>query len=297
MARNFVQLVDDLAYAKTFYPTSKVTQYINSLASRIYLRIYQNRKEESNRLAKFWMQDVPLTIARHHRIILFSAFLFILFYVVGFFSAGHDEGFIRDVLGNGYVDQTEKNIQEGNPFGIYQSGSSFFMWLGIMINNVVFSMISFVKGIFLGIMSVFALVQTAIEVGVFHYMFFAKGYGFQFVMAVMLHGLLELTAIVITCAAGVIMGTSYLFPGTIRRIDAFKAGVKDGVKIVIGIVPVFAVAAFFEGYVTRHYKMHILLNTLLLLASAGFIIWYFIIYPLSLKSKLKNEAADALTDA
>jgi uncharacterized membrane protein SpoIIM required for sporulation len=297
MARNFVQLVDDLAYAKTFYPTSKVTQYINSLASRIYLRIYQNRKEESNRLAKFWMQDVPLTIARHHRIILFSAFLFILFYVVGFFSAGHDEGFIRDVLGNSYVDQTEKNIQEGNPFGIYQSGSSFFMWLGIMINNVVFSMISFVKGIFLGIMSVFALVQTAIEVGVFHYMFFAKGYGFQFVMAVMLHGLLELTAIVITCAAGVIMGTSYLFPGTIRRIDAFKAGVKDGVKIVIGIVPVFAVAAFFEGYVTRHYKMHILLNTLLLLASAGFIIWYFIIYPLSLKSKLKNEASDALTDA
>ncbi|HWJ91530.1 MAG TPA: stage II sporulation protein M [Flavisolibacter sp.] len=296
MARDFVQLVDDLSYAKTYYPTSRVTKYINSLASRIYLSIYQNRREESNRLVRFWKYDVPLTIGKHHRIILFSASLFILFYLLGFFSAKLDEGFTREVLGNSYVDMTEKNIAEGNPFGVYQSGNSFLSWLGIMVNNVIFSIISFVRGIVLGILSITALIRTAMEVGVFHFMFAAKGLGVDFIFAVMLHGLLELTAIVITCAAGVIMGTSYLFPGTMRRLQAFQVGVKDGVKIVIGLIPVFGIAAFFEGFITGLYKMPRVLNIFLLTLSALFIIWYFIIYPISLKKRFKEETL-SLADA
>ena len=54
MANNFTELVNDLAYAKTFYPTSKVTQFINGQAAKIYLNIYRNRKEESNRIVDFW---------------------------------------------------------------------------------------------------------------------------------------------------------------------------------------------------------------------------------------------------
>ena len=87
--------------------------------------------------------------------------------------------------------------------------------------------------------------------------------------------MLELTAIVITCAAGVVMGISYVFPGTRTRLQALQEGVKDGVKIVIGLVPVFGIAAFFEGFITGLYKMPFLLNLFLLSLSAGFIIWYF----------------------
>ncbi|MFL5742062.1 MAG: stage II sporulation protein M [Flavisolibacter sp.] len=289
MARDFVQLVDDLSYAKTYYPTSRVTRLINGLASRIYLRIYQNRREDSSRLVRFWKYDVPLTIGKYHRIVLFSAFLFILFYVLGFFSAKYDENFVREVLGNDYVNMTEKNIEEGNPFGVYQSGNSFISWLGIMVNNVMFSIMSFVKGIVLGILSISALIRTAMEVGVFHYMFAAKGLGVDFIFAVMLHGLLELTAIVITCAAGIIMGTSYMFPGTLKRLEAFQIGVKDGVKIVIGLIPVFGIAAFFEGFITGLYKMPFVLNIFLLSLSAAFIVWYFIIYPVRLKRRFAKE--------
>ncbi|HLX66178.1 MAG TPA: hypothetical protein VKR41_04255 [Puia sp.] len=48
MAGQFTELVNDLGYAKTFYPHSKVTQYLNGLASRIYLGIYRNKKEQSS---------------------------------------------------------------------------------------------------------------------------------------------------------------------------------------------------------------------------------------------------------
>jgi uncharacterized membrane protein SpoIIM required for sporulation len=106
--------------------------------------------------------------------------------------------------------------------------------------------------------------------------------------------LLELTAIVIACGAGVVMGTSYLFPGTSSRLDAFKKGAKDGVKIVIGLVPVFAAAAFFEGFITGLYKMHIVLNILILGLSGAFIIWYFIIYPIRLKKRFTEETSSAV---
>lgn len=282
-----MQLVDDLSYAKTFYPGSRVTRYINALASKIYLGIYQNRKEESSLLLDFWKYNVPLTVYKHRKVMLFSFFVFFLFYTIGYFTARQDPSFIRDVFGNSYVDETEKNIAEGNPFGIYQGGNSFYMWIGIMINNIIVSFMYFGKGLLLGFFSLQSLGKESMRVGVFHYMFAAKGYATGFVLAVMIHGLLELSAIVMSCGAGVVMGISYLFPGTGSRLAAFRSGVKDGVKILVGLIPVLMLAAFFEGYVTRYYKMPLALNVLLLLFSAAFVIFYFLIYPIQLKRRGK----------
>ena len=285
LARDFIKLTDDLAYAKTFYPTSRVTAYINSLAARIYLGIYQNRKEEAGRITYFFKYDLPLTIRRHHAVILFAFLLFVLFFSIGFFSARQDESFVRQMLGDHYVDMTEKNIESGNPFGVYESGNSFLMWMGFMINNIMVSLIYFVRGLLFGIFSAIALIKESVRLGAFEYLFYAKGLGGQAVLTVLLHGFLELTAIIISCAAGIVLGKSYLFPGTVSRIDAFKKGAKDGVKIVIGLMPVFAIAAFFEGFVTRHYKMSVWLSSSLLLLSAAFVVFYFIVYPIRLQKK------------
>jgi uncharacterized membrane protein SpoIIM required for sporulation len=294
MASEFTRLVDDLGYAKTFYPTSKVTQYINSLATRIYLDIYKNRKEESNRLVNFWKYDVPLTIRKHRATLLFAFILFILFFAVGFFSSTQDANFTRDVLGNSYVDMTEQNIDEGNPFGVYRSGNSFLMWLGLMINNIMVSLMYFVKGILFGILSIYAMIKEAIRLGAFEYMFFAKGLGAKAAVTVLIHGLLELTAIIIASGAGVVLGKSILFPGTISRWRSLQTGVKDGVKIVIGLMPIFAIAAFFEGFVTRYYNMPILLSLAILCLSGSFIVWYFILYPNRLQKKFKMKASSEI---
>ena len=283
MAKDFTQLVDDLAYAKTFYRTSKVTQFLNSQSAKIYLDIYENRKEESNRLVKFWKYDLPLTIRKHHRVILFTFIIFCVFFAVGFFSSSHDESFVREVLGDDYVSMTEKNIEEGNPFGVYKSGNSFWMWIGIMINNIMVSLTYFVKGIFLGVLSVTSMVLEAMRLGAFEQFFFGKGVGLQSVLIVSIHGVLEIFSIIVSSAAGVVMGTSYLFPGTMTRLKAFKRGTKDGVKIVIGLIPFFAIAAFFEGFVTRHSEMPKWLSGFLLLTSVSFILWYFVIYPIRLQ--------------
>lgn len=291
MAREFTQLVDDLAYAKTFYPNSRVTQYINTLASRIYMSIYQNRKERSNKLVTFFKYDVPFTVGKHHLVMLFALIVFILFFSVGFFSSLHDETFVRQVLGDTYVDMTEKNIEEGNPFNVYADSNPFSMWIRIMINNIMVSFSYFFRGILFGIPSITSLAKESIRIGAFEHMFYAKGLGGQAVVTVLLHGLLELTAIILTCGAGVVMGMSYLFAGTQKRIDSLKQGARDGVKIVVGLVPVFIVAAFIEGFITRYYKMPLFMSLSILAVCGVFIIWYFIIYPIHLKRRASLGAS------
>jgi uncharacterized membrane protein SpoIIM required for sporulation len=197
----------------------------------------------------------------------------------------HDEAFVRQMLTDDYVDMTEQNIENGNPFGVYESGSSFLMWMGFMINNIMVSLMYFVRGILFGVLTIMALVRESVRLGAFEYLFYSKGLGGQAVVTVLLHGLLELTAIIIACAAGIVLGKSTLFPGTINRLDALRQGAKDGVKIVVGLMPVFALAAFFEGFVTRHYRMPLPMSLSLLIFSGFFIVWYFFVYPIRLQQR------------
>ena len=289
MAKDFTQLVDDLGYAKTFYPSGKVTRYINSEASKIYLNIYKNRKEESNRLLTFWKYDLPLTIRKHHRVILFTFILFVVFFIIGFFVSKQDEGIARSFFGDGYIDHTQENIDKGNPFGIYEHGNPVLSWLGIMINNIRVSLLMFAAGIFCGIPTLYLLAENSVMVGIFDQFFTAKGFGFEFFLVVFIHGTLELTAIIIAGAAGLILGKSFLFPGTVKRMTAFKQGAKDGVKIMIGLMPVFALAAFFEGFITRLYNDISILTIIIFALSVVFVIWYFIIYPIRLAKKLSVQ--------
>lgn len=289
MAADFIQLVDDLAYAKTFYPSGKVTHFINSQASKIYLNIYKNRKEESNRLVTFWKYDLPLTIRKHHKTVFFAFVFFCIFFIIGFFTASNDEAIASEVLGTRYIEQTHENIENGNPFGIYENGNSILTWLGIMVNNIAVALRVFASGILLGIPALYDLAQTGVMVGVFDQIFAAKGLGIDFWLVVFIHGTLEIAAFILIGAAGLVLGKSFLFPGTIKRIDAFKQGAKDGVKIVVGLLPVFALAAFFEGFITRLYNDISIFTTAIFALSVLFVIWYFIIYPIRLGRKLSEQ--------
>ncbi len=286
MAADFTQLVDDLAYAKTFYPSGKVTNYINSQASRIYLDIYKNRKEESNRLITFWKYDLPLTIRKHHKVVFFSFIFFVIFFIIGYFVSAQNDDIARSIFGDGYVEQTQENIANGNPFGIYEHGNPFLSWLNLMIHNIRVSFLMFVSGIFAGMPCLYLAIKNSIMIGVFDQFFAARGLGIDFWLVVFVHGTLEITGLIIATAAGLVLGKSFLFPGTIKRIDAFKQGAKDGVKIMIGLIPVFALAAFFEGFITRLYNDISILTTAIFALSVLFVIWYFIIYPIRLGRKL-----------
>lgn len=290
VAKRFTYLVDDLSYAKTFYPHGNTSRYINSIAANIYLSIYKNKKEKKQRFFTFWTTELPLIIKKYHRTLLFTLLLFLAFVAIGVFSAWQDPSFVRAILGDRYVDMTERNIANGDPFGVYKQENQLSMFLRIAFNNIRVSFLCYFAGIMLGAGTLYLLFQNSLMLGVFEYMFFHHNMGFRSIMVVFVHGTLELSAIVIACAAGFIIGNSLLFPGTYTRMQSFTRAAKDSVKIIICLVPIFIIAAFFEGFVTRHTGMPLWLSLTILSSSAAFMIWYFIIYPIRVSKKVNPDA-------
>lgn len=288
MAKEFTQLAEDLGYSKTFYPAGKTTQYLNTAASQKYLAIYQNKKEKNTRIVSFFKFTLPLIIAKHHRVLLITFCLFVMFVSIGFFSAKNDETFVRRLLGDGYVDMTLQNIKEGHPFGVYGYGNEFLSFIYIFINNLLVALRAFGGGILLGITTVNSLMYNAIMVGAFEYMFYDNGLLENSLLTIMIHGTIELSTFVVAATSGIVLAKSWLFPGTIKRMDALKQGAKEGLIIAMANVPMLLIAAFFEGFVTRHTDMPLWLKLFIILLSLGIVIGYFVVYPIRLKHKLNS---------
>jgi uncharacterized membrane protein SpoIIM required for sporulation len=290
LARRFTYLVDDLSYAKTFYPGGNTVRYLNSLAANIYRSIYRSRTEKGSRIITFWTTELPLIMYRYRRTLLAASLFFAAFLLMGLFSSMYDQTFVRAVLGDDYVNETERNIAAGDPFGIYKQEGQMYMFLRIALNNISVAFKCFLLGITCSVGTLYFLMSNGLMLGVFEHMFFKHGLGIQSILVVFIHGTLEISALVIAGAAGMVLGNSILFPGTFTRAQSIRRGVKDGVKIMVGLIPVFTVAAFFEGFVTRYTGMPLVFSLLILGSSLAFVIFYYIIYPYRLQKKVTAHA-------
>ena len=289
MAHEFTELVNDLGYARTFYPQSKVTQYLNGLASRTYLGIYKNKREDRSRLITFWTRELPLVVRKYHRELLYSFLIFTTFALMAAFSTAQDQSFVRGILGDSYVEMTESNIANGDPFGVYKSSDRLTMFFTIALNNIKVSFMVFIGGLLASLGTIWFLFNNGMMLGAFQTFFFMKNLGWQSVLVVWIHGTLEISAIIIAGGAGFILGNSILFPKTYRRIDSVKRGARDGMKLMIGLVPVFIAAAFLEGFITRYATMPKPLSISILALSFSFITWYFVAWPIILQKRLQRE--------
>ncbi len=45
LADLYIEITDDLSYAKTFYPNSTTQNYLNGIASAAHRKIYKNKRE------------------------------------------------------------------------------------------------------------------------------------------------------------------------------------------------------------------------------------------------------------
>jgi uncharacterized membrane protein SpoIIM required for sporulation len=223
---------------------------------------------------------------RYRREILFSFLIFVLFAVIASFSAAHDESFVRGVLGDDYVDMTEDNIARGDPFGVYKQDNGLNMFAYIVLHNVKAAFVMFIAGFLLGLGTIVCLFDNGVEIGAFQYYFFARGLGWKSVLVIWIHGTLEISAFIVAGAAGLVLGNSILFPGTHKRLHSLRRGAKDGLKMMVGLVPIFVVAALLEGFVTRYSAMPVWLSLLILLCSLTFVIWYFVLYPVRVNKKM-----------
>ncbi|MCL5245995.1 stage II sporulation protein M [Cellulophaga sp. 20_2_10] len=281
----YIEITDHLSYAKTFYPGSNTAFFLNSLASEAHQKIYKTKKEPKNRIITFWKTEFPTLFYHNRRELLIAFLVFAFFTLVGVFSAANDGDFVRSFLGDGYVNMTLENIANDDPMAVYKQQGEFQMFLGITINNVKVAMMAFIYGILLGIGSLFIMMQNGIMLGSFQYMFYEKGLLWESARTIWIHGTIEISVIVIAGCAGLVLAKGILFPGTYTRIESFKRGTVNGLKIMLSTVPFFIIAGFLEGFVTRHTEMPDWLAIVIITTSLALILFYYVIYPYLLHKK------------
>lgn len=285
----YMEVTDHLSYAQTFYPESKTLVYLNHLSSQSHQLIYKTKRESSKRFVTFFTAEFPLLFYNYQRQLLIAFLTFLLFSIIGAYSAANDGAFVRSILGDGYVNMTLENIGNNDPMAVYKESNEVGMFLGITINNIKVALYAFVFGILLSVGSLMIIMQNAVMLGSFQYFFYDQGLLWESVRTIWIHGTIEISVIIIAGCAGMVVGNSILFPKTYTRLDSFKRGMKNGLKIVVSTIPFFILAGFLEGFVTRHTEMPDWLAILIISGSLALILFYYVFYPIKVYRAKQKE--------
>lgn len=275
----FVQITDDLSYARTFYPTRSVRMYLNSLAQRVFHNIYRGKRLPVERLRRFWTDELPQLFWLERRALLLSFCIFALAFSIGVVSSIIEPEFARIILGDGYVDMTVRNIESGDPMAVYKDSAPGGMTVSIAARNLFVAFQTAILGVLASIGTVFILLINGVMVGAFQYFFIEKGVFWESFLTIWIHGTLEISAIIIAGTAGLVAGSGLLFPGTYTRAQAFQISIRRGLKIFFGIVPIILLAAFFEGFFTRYTETPDFIRAAFIFTSLAFVLWYFVWLP------------------
>ena len=289
LADIYIDITNDLSFAQSHYPNSRIYIYLNSLSIRLHQFINHKKKEKFSRIIHYWKQEVPLVMFHARKELLYSFLIFAVSILIGIFSTANDEDFPRLILGDAYVNMTKENIENGDPMAVYKDANRGVMFLGITINNIWVSFTVFVYGIFTSIASAYLLIKNGIMIGCFQYFFYEHGLFKESFLTIWIHGTLEISAIIVAGAAGITMGNGWLFPKTYSRIVSFRNSAHRGMKIIVGTIPIFIIAGFLESFVTRHTDLSEVVRTAIILLSTCFVIFYFIIYPRKLATIANNN--------
>lgn len=282
----FIELTDDLAYARTHYSKRSVKVYLNSLAQKSFHGIYKNKRTPFNVFIQFWTTSLPLEMYRIRKALLASFIVFGIGMLIGIVSTMDDPDFLGAVIGYEYVHMTEQNIANGEPMSVYgNNGGEMYSFISIAQNNLRVTLMAFVLGIIFSFGSAVYMFFNGIMVGAFQWFFQVRGLLLTSFLTIWVHGAFEISGIIIAGAAGIALGNGFMFPGTLTRMQSLSIAAKRGMKVIIGLFPVILFAAFIEGFASRHTEWPDFIKGGIILLSFAIMIFYFVIYPYMIAGK------------
>ena len=276
----FIEITDDLAFARTHYSKRSVKVYLNSLAQKSFHGIYKKKRTSFSAFFQFWTTSLPLEMYRIRKALLASFTMFVIGMLIGMVSTMDDPDFLGAVIGYEYVHMTEQNIANGEPMSVYgNNGGEMYSFISIAQNNLRVTLMAFILGVFFSVGSSVYMFFNGIMVGAFQWFFKVRGLLLTSFLTIWVHGAFEISGIVIAGAAGITLGNGFMFPGTLTRMQSLSIAAKRGVKVIIGLFPIILIAAFIEGFASRHTEWPDLVKGGIIFLSFSIMVFYFVLYP------------------
>jgi len=246
----FRRVVAHLAYARANYPGHEMIAYLNNLVVKAHGHIYKRENLGLRTAWKFFSQGFPRLVREQWRLISLAALILILGMLTGFCLH-----YLQPSLDGLIIPDTMKRvISEGLNRGQvgtnWAPGERPALSAVIMTNNIRVGLTAFALGFTWGLATVLILFDNGLLLGVLGAVYISRGYALDFWSLILPHGVLELLAIFICGGAGLVLAKALVQPGDYTRRDALLLQGRIAVKLVLGTIPMFVVAALIEGFVT-----------------------------------------------
>lgn len=235
---------NNLAYATTHYPKSNIVSYLNSLVSKCHNHVYAVKKISFSSLRKYITYDFTMLLKKYKWFVISSFSFFALGVILSMILVLINVNNARMFLPQDLI-STIKNGNSGPKQWNYPLMSSY-----IMVNNISVSLKAFVMGITLGIGTIYVLFFNGALLGALTVLVYTYGNPINYWSLILPHGIIELTAIFISGAAGLMIAKGILLPGEYSRKHALIKGAKESISLIIGVIFMLIIAGIIEGFFT-----------------------------------------------
>ena len=239
----------DLAAAQSRDYSADLRAYLNRLTARAHAYVYASSARGGWALvAQFFAQSFPAEVRRSGAMIVAVSGLFVLAWIVSYALVASRPLNVYALLPAQEIPVVRNSLHDSN-FAFNRTFapavSSF-----IIANNIKVAAIAFAGGMTLGIATLWIVLNNGLMIGGLGAMFAARGFGADFWATIAPHGVLELSAIQISAAAGLLLAKGVVAPGRLRRIDALKANARRAAVLMVGVTGMLVIAGIIEGFLT-----------------------------------------------
>ena len=228
---------------------------LSRLVSAGHNLLYRRPSQGIVRMARFIAYDVPREVRRSWRHVAVASALLFVPAIATIVAIVRTPSLAERMLPPGMIERAEDGRQRGNtgadylPNGEDEKGSVLSAFL--MTNNIRVSLVAFAGGITAGVLTVYALVFNGIAaIGAGVGLYITRGIGGQILGFVAAHGVLELSAICIAGAAGLLLATGMLVPGDRTRREALALNGARALHLVACVVIFLILAGIIEGNIS-----------------------------------------------
>lgn len=275
----------DLAMAEQYRLSPETVSYLHGLVGRAHNTIYRSRRFQFHLWWDIAFRQAPQQIFRDRCVQVCAVLFFGLFSLSTYLGYNENAfpGFAEKMIGAETIDSMESTFSEVDfsPGGGRDVGTNLAMVAFYIQHNTGIGLQCFALGPLI-IPGLYTTAYNATVLGAsFGYM--ARGGtegGDNFLEFVTAHGAFELTAIALAAAAGLRIGTGWLFTRGLSRIASLQVRAREAVPVMAVSGVLFFLAAMTEGLLSPS-AVPYLFKALWAIFSSGLMMFYFVVlgYP------------------
>jgi uncharacterized membrane protein SpoIIM required for sporulation len=249
IAELYRRACEHLALARARNYPRYLLDRLDGLTADAHQVIYQQREFGLARIRHAILYDFPRAVRAHAAYVWTSAALFFVPMLLVGWLVFQRPDLILSVTSAEQAAQFEEMYSDAaQSIGARGADSDWLMFGFYIRNNIGIAFQCFAAGIFFGVGSMLFLVFNGIVIGAVAGFLTERGLGATFYSFVVTHGAFELTAIVLSGAAGLRLGQALLAPGRRTRVQSLTQAARETIVIIYGFIVMLLIAAAIEAF-------------------------------------------------